>query len=710
MKYIRYFQIFILEFSLILSSFQFPNIAQSASQNFQAGSVLINEVCTDPQQDWDSNEFNGIPGNGSITSSDEFIELYNASGKPIDLTGWRIVLDDGTKDDVEITAALVKNEQPEGDVSQFQPDEYWTLGNPAGSMNNDIRIELFSSDTSGAPELIDAVTLGNFDDGFIENNAPNGNASSGDNEVVARDHKQTDSNKDNADFWNTRQTMGAQNPVTNSDPIIIVEAPLAGKINETIRFDASKSSDVDEDPMSFSWDFDNADGVTDEAQGNIVTHEFTEARVYVITLTVYDNRGGTSIKSLSLTIEKKEYPDGIRLNEFLPNPIGPDTTDEFIELYNSGDEDMNLGGWSLDDGAEGSKPFLIPEQFIIEQDHYAVFKSAQTNISINNSSETIRLFDPNGELKDGVSFEGQAQEGESYNFLIDEWAWSDSPTPGSANIITRPPEDKVPDDGDDVDDSPSPSDPDDQEDTPEEPIDNKQSLISIAEVKTLSSGKQINTSGVVTMIPGEISNQYFYIQDNTAGIKIYSSKGQFPSLQRGQQINVNGKVSVTKYETKIIAASTESIVKQSNNIQLIKPAEYSISQLTQQEKGLLIKTSGAITEKTSGNITLINDKSQIRMKRHDAINKNISTDKYIKGITIAVTGIIEENKDGLVLVPRSAEDVAFTTSKGSTTSTKNNEKLISTGPDIRYFFPNISDAILALFFKKCFSTGFFVLY
>ena len=57
-------------------------------------SVIINEIVTDPQQDWSSTYFTTPPGYSS-GSNDEWIELYIRSAS-IDLTGWTIELIDGT--------------------------------------------------------------------------------------------------------------------------------------------------------------------------------------------------------------------------------------------------------------------------------------------------------------------------------------------------------------------------------------------------------------------------------------------------------------------------------------------------------------------------------------------------------------------------------------------------------------------------------------
>ncbi|MFQ5343898.1 MAG: hypothetical protein ACE5F6_20330, partial [Anaerolineae bacterium] len=70
-----------------------------------AGSVVVNEVVTDPKTDWSTTGFDGTDGGGPISSGvDEWTELLiNAAG--LDLTGWTIELLDGSDVIGDLTSA-----------------------------------------------------------------------------------------------------------------------------------------------------------------------------------------------------------------------------------------------------------------------------------------------------------------------------------------------------------------------------------------------------------------------------------------------------------------------------------------------------------------------------------------------------------------------------------------------------------------------------
>jgi len=89
----------------------------------------------------------------------------------------------------------------------------------------------------------------------------------------------------------------------NHSPVArITASPLTGQSPLSVNFDASDSSDPDDDPLSYEWDF--GDG-SDTAVGEIVDHVFTatdETTIYTVTLTVTDGRGGRSTASQSIEV------------------------------------------------------------------------------------------------------------------------------------------------------------------------------------------------------------------------------------------------------------------------------------------------------------------------------------------------------------------------------------------------------------------------
>jgi hypothetical protein len=53
------------------------------------------------------------------------------------------------------------------------------------------------------------------------------------------------------------------------------------------------------------------------------------------------------------------YPTGVFINEILPNPAGADETEEWLELKNSNNFDVDLSGWQIQDKAGSIKTYTI---------------------------------------------------------------------------------------------------------------------------------------------------------------------------------------------------------------------------------------------------------------------------------------------------------------------------------------------------------------
>jgi hypothetical protein len=103
-------------------------------------------------------------------------------------------------------------------------------------------------------------------------------------------------------------------------------------------------------------------------------------------------------------------PAGIRINEFLPHPKYDwngdgqvNTADEFIELINLNHDTVNLSGWMLDDIENGSRAYTIPSVSLNSGEIIAFFKS-ETNLSLSDRGDSVRLIAPNGAIMDERSY------------------------------------------------------------------------------------------------------------------------------------------------------------------------------------------------------------------------------------------------------------------------------------------------------------------
>jgi hypothetical protein len=84
-------------------------------------------------------------------------------------------------------------------------------------------------------------------------------------------------------------SITVNNTGSNEPPEAIISEPPNNSfwsVNETITFNGTLSSDPDNDPLIYIWDFDDGNSST----GNITTYSFAQKGTYVVSLTVNDTQ------------------------------------------------------------------------------------------------------------------------------------------------------------------------------------------------------------------------------------------------------------------------------------------------------------------------------------------------------------------------------------------------------------------------------------
>ncbi len=140
--------------------------------------------------------------------------------------------------------------------------------------------------------------------------------------------------------------------------------------------------------------------------------------------------------------EEEQYFSQIIINEILANPLGDETTNEFIELKNIGRWAVDLNNWQIADNSQ-TKYTISGNDFsstIIDGNGFFVLPRDKTGLALDNSGrEIIKLYQPNGNLLDSTEYSGLAPENQSWSRnKYDNWLWSQTITLGKENTITTP--------------------------------------------------------------------------------------------------------------------------------------------------------------------------------------------------------------------------------------------------------------------------------
>jgi len=125
----------------------------------------------------------------------------------------------------------------------------------------------------------------------------------------------------------------------------------------------------------------------------------------------------------------------IVINEILPSPEGPDELEEWIEIFNQSNFEIDISDWKTEDIIGSKRTYIFPKGTKIGPLDFLVLSRPTSKITLNNDADGLNLFQPDGKIVDSVNYE-KAPRGQSYNRTPADWVWSATLTPGSANIVS----------------------------------------------------------------------------------------------------------------------------------------------------------------------------------------------------------------------------------------------------------------------------------
>jgi len=136
-----------------------------------------------------------------------------------------------------------------------------------------------------------------------------------------------------------------------------------------------------------------------------------------------------------------DYSNKIIISELLVNPVGIDNEKEFIEICNLDQRKINLEGWAISDETE--RKYFI-NNLIIYPSKCLAFYRKQTKIALNNSGDTVKLYEPLKDKYFKIIKYKKAKEGWTYSNTDcvleskkyqQKWVWTEKNTPGEFNEI-----------------------------------------------------------------------------------------------------------------------------------------------------------------------------------------------------------------------------------------------------------------------------------
>jgi hypothetical protein len=107
--------------------------------------------------------------------------------------------------------------------------------------------------------------------------------------------------------------------------------------------------------------------------------------------------------------------------------------DEWIELYNSGKQIINLSGWSIFVGLSEERAFQFPEETVIRSDHYLVLYRSETDLDLPESGGEVYLSNNNDQLVDVAVYPALPVDASFSRDNFGRWHSEWPPSPGKFN-------------------------------------------------------------------------------------------------------------------------------------------------------------------------------------------------------------------------------------------------------------------------------------
>ena len=320
---------------------------------------------------------------GSANSgSEEFIEIYNTTDETIDLNSWKIEYFSSSSTD------LAKPTRTINLAGEIAAHKYYLISSSAYQTElTSIKYTATLSQTGGSLRL----THGENDLKFTEDAVAWGTAKLGLGDAIIAP--------------NTSQSLiRLQNDEDAYEPTL-------NNIDDFKTTEIQTPLDVNLLPESENTEVEEENPVSPEESGAPILAE-----------------------------EPKIYPV-LEITEMLPNPAEPasDSEDEFIEIYNPHQFTVDMSGYVLKTGLNGTYKHTFSTGSLINPGEYLVVTSKDSSLTLSNTAGKAVLLSPDGTLLYETAEYQDAPEGQAYILDTSEWKWTITPTPAIVNIYNPPP-------------------------------------------------------------------------------------------------------------------------------------------------------------------------------------------------------------------------------------------------------------------------------
>ncbi|MEM6785125.1 MAG: lamin tail domain-containing protein [Bacteroidota bacterium] len=403
--------------------------------------IAINEILADPNSS--TNNFD-TDGDGTAETNDEFVELYNTTGSPVDISGWQIYDDNDLAHTFAMGTVLAANgyiavvadwdpgTPPTGIVAASEGSLGFGNGGDSVHLYNPSTdtyiVARYNGDTDTPGDLTGSTNGGDDDfgsdtDGQSIQRTPDGStsfasavptpaAANGGGVVTTTVRFAASTGSAGEGDGTTTLTVSISNPDASAATSVEVAltsgdaTDLASYMTQTVTFPANSSDDETvtvtitddmdvEGSELFTFTLQNVSGGMSAALGSPSSFD----------LTILDNDAATG--GFDVVINEILADPNSSTNNFDTDGDGTaETNDEFVELYNNGSSAVDISSWEIYDGGSFGHAFtagtvLNPGDFIVVVGDWdpgtppaGVVEASDGSLNFTNGGDSVFLYNP----------------------------------------------------------------------------------------------------------------------------------------------------------------------------------------------------------------------------------------------------------------------------------------------------------------------------
>ncbi len=176
--------------------------------------------------------------------------------------------------------------------------------------------------------------------------------------------------------------------------------------------------------------------------------------------------------------------------------------------------------------------------------------------------------------------------------------------------------------------------------------------VDLKEIKNLNIGTTVITQGVVSALPNIFGKTIMYLAGS--GTQLYMSKADWPDLEIGDLVEVNGTVGEIQGNKRLKLSSAQNIVVLNKEPEP-EPQAIKINEINDAIIDYLIQIQGTLIEKNSSKFYLQDETGEAEV--YINTNTKISKGNFSEGDNLTITGILRKYNNVFQVMPRFTEDL-----------------------------------------------------